>query len=242
MRSVERLTELLHDPRWSLPGWPREQALARIRRAARRQRLNVAAQSAAVAVIAGVTVLAAVPAVMRGDPPSLLHPSHRVPAAGSTRSASYPAALASRPGAVPCPAPAGLQAPGPAMKAKALAALRSLGAGLAYDLPVTGKTVRPTSAGDGASIATGLRTASERMAMIMRILQTAPTSVRYSGPLKAGVGELGAVRQQVAADCGDPVMRSTWVIVSGVPGLSRSLDAELLFLTWRGRVLLYDIQ
>jgi hypothetical protein len=242
MRSEERLSELLHDSRWSLPEWPPDQVLARIRRAARRQRLSVAAQSAAVAVIVGVAVLAAVPSVMRGDPPSGLHPSHGVRPAGSTRTASYPAALGSHLGAVPCPAPAGLEAPGPATPAEALAALRLLGAGLAYELSVTDKTVRPTSAGDGGSIAAGLRTAAGRRTMIGRILRAAPMSVRYSGPLKAGVGELAAVRQQVAADCGDPVMRSTWVIVSGVPGSSRSLDAELLFLTWRGHVLLYDIQ
>jgi len=251
MSSEERLGELLHDPRWSLPGWSREQALARIRRAARQQRLMVAAQSAAVAVIVGASALAAVPAAMRGGflPPwtarraagHSLHPSHRVPPAGSSFTATYPAVLSSAAGAAPCPAPAGLRAPGPATPVAALAVLRLLGAGLAYELSVTDKTVRPTSAGDGGSIPAGERTAAGRRAMILRILRAGPVSVRYSGPLRAGVGELAAVRHQVAADCGDLVMRSTWVVVSGIPG-SRSRDAELLFLTWRGRVLLYDIQ
>lgn len=250
MSYEERLSELLHDPRWSLPGWPREQALARIRRAARRQRLIMACESATVAVIAGASILVAVSAAMHGSLPpwtsrvavagSRFSSSHGVPPIGSSGfpAAIYPAAVnphAGRSAAVPCPAPSGLQAPGPATPAEALAVLRSLGGGVIYELRVTDRTVWPTLADDGGSTAAG------RRAMILRILRAAPSSVRYSGPLRAGVGELAAVRHAVAADCGDLVMRATWVIVSGVPG-SRSRDAELLFLTRRGHVLLYGLQ
>ena len=52
-----RLRELLHDPRWSLPSWP--DAEARVRNAARRQRLR-AARVTAVAGIAAVAAIAAI--------------------------------------------------------------------------------------------------------------------------------------------------------------------------------------
>lgn len=243
MGDEDRLRELLHDPGWSLPGWPRDQALARIRRAARRQRLTIACESIAIALIASATVLSAVTAATHGVlrpwtrkplvAVSRFNPSHGLPPVGSSGfpAAIYPAAVkrhADLGAAMPCPASSGLRAPRPATRAEALSVLRSMRAGLTHELRVTDRTI-------------WLTLADRRRATALRILRAAPSSVRYSGPLRAGVGELAAVRDAVAADCGDPVMRSTWVIVSGVPG-SRSQDAELLFLTRRGHVLLYNVQ
>lgn len=53
-----RLRELFRDPRWSLPPWP--DAEARVRNAARRQRLRAARLTA----VAGITVVAAITAVV----------------------------------------------------------------------------------------------------------------------------------------------------------------------------------
>lgn len=243
MSDEQRLRELLHDPAWSLPRWPPAQALARIRRTARRQRLIMAGKSAAVAVVVGASVLVAVSAAANGALPLWTRrsdaagphrsPPHRVPPVGSSGfpAAIYPAAIsphAGQRGAAPCPAPSGLRAPGPATPARALAVLRSADAGLARQLRVTDRALWP-------------ELASRHRTAILPILRAARSSVRYSGPLRAGIGELAAVRQAITASCGDRVMRATWVIVSGVPGRP-SQDAELLFLTRHSQLLLYQIQ
>jgi len=66
MIDEERLSRLLHDPGWSLPPWPPGQATARIRRAARRQRLLAVCRGAAVTVIAGAVALTAISHVAHG--------------------------------------------------------------------------------------------------------------------------------------------------------------------------------
>jgi hypothetical protein len=251
MSVEERLSELLHDPGWSLPGWPHDQALERIRRAARRQRLIVAMESAAVAVIAGASVLAAVSAV-RGALPwaggSTARGSRisQVPPVGSPGypAAIYPAAVRPQPGqggAALCPSPSGLQAAGRATPVRALRTLRAVRAGLTSEFRAADRSLWPALAQDRAGAAPGWPASAGRGASILRILRAAPSSVRYSGPLRAGVGELAPLRHAMAVGCGAVVMRSTWVIVSGVPG-SRAQDAELLFLTRRGHVLLYGLK
>jgi hypothetical protein len=236
MTHESRLSDLLHDSRWSLPGWPQDQALARIRRAARRQRIVAATLSAGATIVAAGIV--AVPftlpgAASRTVPTPRPVQSLAVPAIGSPGfpASIYPAAVgptaASR-GNLACPGPSGLQAPGPGTPGAALALVRGFGRGFAHELRVTDRAAWP------------LLTASRRAATV-RTLRLTPALLSYSGPLRAGVGELAAVRSAIAADCGRLVMRYTWVIVSG-PARQPSPDAELLFLTRRGHVLLYDIQ
>jgi len=75
-----RLRELLLDPGWSLPPWP--DAQARIRRAARRQRVRAAGVAACTGAIAAVAV--AVPLALSGGGPGTA--AGRVPAAPATAS------------------------------------------------------------------------------------------------------------------------------------------------------------
>ena len=238
MTYQNRLSDLLHDPGWSLPTWPQEQALARIRRAARRQRLVAATLSASAAVV--VAAIVAVPFTLprlaqspRPVPSPRLAPSPVVPAVGSAGFPAniYPAAITphgTASGLGACPAPTGLQPAGLATPAAALAVLHHLDSGLAHQLRLTDRS------------AWLLLTASGRRAATMRALRSGLT-LPYSGPLRAGVGELAAVRRAVTVACGRRVMRSTWVIVSLLRGRP-SGDAELLFLTRRGHLLWYGMQ
>jgi hypothetical protein len=75
-----RLRELLLDPGWSLPPWP--DAEARIRRAARRQRVRTAGLAACTGAIAAAAV--AVPLALSGGGPGTA--PGRVPAAPATAS------------------------------------------------------------------------------------------------------------------------------------------------------------
>lgn len=63
-KAADRLRELLHDPRWSLPSWPDTEE--RVRKTARRQRRRVigVAGSAAVTAIAAI----AIPLTLLGTP------------------------------------------------------------------------------------------------------------------------------------------------------------------------------
>jgi hypothetical protein len=64
MLTEDRLRELLRDPGWSLPAWP--DAQARVRRAARRQRMGLARLGAAVTAV--VTTAAVVPIMLNVSP------------------------------------------------------------------------------------------------------------------------------------------------------------------------------
>jgi hypothetical protein len=237
MTNENRLSDLLRDPGWSLPSWPHDQALTRIRRAARRQRLVAAILGAGSAVV--VAGLIAVPFTLprlasRPVPSPRPVVSAAIPAVGSAGFPAdiYPAPVGPRAAAghvALCPSPAGLQAPGPGIRAAALSVVTGFGRGLRHDLRVTDRAAWPLLTTSGQRLATA------------RTLRSAPPLVSYSGPLQAGVGELAAVRSAVAADCGRRVMRATWVLVAG-PARQPSPDAELLFLTRRGHVLLYNIQ
>jgi hypothetical protein len=73
----DRLRELFRDPRWSLPSWP--DADARVRNAARRQRLRVSG----VAVVAGIAAITAIAALIvltwpRVSSPRTFHPDAAV--------------------------------------------------------------------------------------------------------------------------------------------------------------------
>jgi hypothetical protein len=63
-----RLRELFRDPGWSLPSWP--DAEARIRKAARRQRLKATSAAAAIAVIAAIAIPLTRPAAPRPGGPA----------------------------------------------------------------------------------------------------------------------------------------------------------------------------
>ena len=223
MIDEERLSLLPRDPGWSLPPWPPGQAMARIRRAARRQRLLAVCRGAAVAVIAGAVALAAVSHVAR-VPPARRQARRRSPgraqyhaqALPQVGSSGFPATVYPAPVAVPVPGrPATLACPAPACSFRSRATEppppRSPAcAPWAQDSAAncssrTGRSGRPWRTADGPRRRVPVR--------------AAPSSVRYSGPRRrAGVGELASVRRAVATACGDPVMRATWVIVSGLPG------------------------
>jgi hypothetical protein len=162
MMTEDRLRDLLRDPGWSLPAWP--DAQARVRRAARRQRLTIASVGAA--VVAVVTMAAAVPvAVLRdnpagppggpgpGGPPAAtasrgLIQTLALPAVGARGFSVkiYPAPVQARvltPVLAKCPAPAGLRAPGSNTAAAALTALRRLGHGFTTDLRLSDRALWP---------------------------------------------------------------------------------------------------
>ncbi len=263
MTTEDRVRELLQDPRWSLPVWP--DAQARVRRAARRQRLTVASVGAAVAAF--VTTAAVIPVVLLGrlspggaDPASGTVPSagtFQTPAVGAVGfdAAVYPAAIKmpARKGMTTlCPDPAGLRAFGPKVAAAPLTVLRKLAQvqvsasmrGAATVSPVTGAPRAIIAARQG--LVTSLLLSDRafwpqlpRRSMV--IIQAAQVPVIYSGPLRSYQKAHAPPGQKVqVADisCGSRVAMDTWVIVSGRPA-SPAAEAETFFLNRRGHVLLY---
>ncbi len=245
MTGEDRLRELMRDPGWSLPAWP--DAQARVRRAARRQRLIAAS-----AVAAGALVIAAaalIPVALNGtaSPPAAIgakqktaqasarsSPS-RPPAVPSVGSADFPARIyppAVKPrfatGALSlCPDPAGLEAPGPATPAAARRVLHQLGTGFRKDLRVSDRSVWPLLASSWQHGGIRLFTWPER------------TSVRYSGPLQSSPGVPAAIKHAIVAGCGSRVALATWVIVYGPAG-NPALHSDILFITRRGHMLFYS--
>lgn len=244
MTSEDRLRQLMRDPGWSLPAWPDPQS--RVRRAARRQRLTAAGVWAAVAV----SIVAAVvgPATLLGRDPRVLAGHHQpvrtpltaqpksprpvvFPPVGSTGfpASIYPAATKPRAATHAlrlCPAPAGLEAPGPATAAAASYVLRRLGRGLTSDLRLSDRSAWP------------LLVTSWQSGGFM-VAPAARRSVRYSGPLQPNHGIPAGLRRAIVTECGSGVARATWVIVYG-PARDPALDAVILFLTRRGHMLFYN--
>jgi hypothetical protein len=254
MTGEDRLRQLMRDPRWSLPGWP--DAPARVRRAARRQRLTAIGAAVAAAVIAataawlpfalpgrnsanvatGPTRPAVRPTTVRPTTPSAPAGPRRppVPPVGS---AGFPARIypaAAEPRAVTgllglCPAPAGLEAPGPATPAAARIVLRGLGRGFTNDLRLSDRSAWP------------LLVSNWRPGGVRLFTGSALAAVRYSGPLRPGHAVSANLQRAVAAGCGSRVARSTWVIVYG-PAHEPALDSVVLFVTRRGHMLFYNAE
>ena len=265
MLTEDRLRELLRDPRWSLLAWP--DANARVRKAARRQRMALARLGAAMTAL--LTTASVVPVLLlAAGPGTAFHSTANtwlaagpfalppVGAAGFS-SAIYPAPVEAR--AVTgwlslCPSAAGLQAPdrNMAMAAASRSVLRQLAT------PAGAGTVIQQRAGV-ASTAAALsmkqvfvndlhvsdrsfwkQVASAWGSGIGEAVQAARLPVLYSGPLRAyhPVNGLASPASILAVGCGSQVVRNTWVIVSGHPA-SPARTAETFFLKRSGRVLLY---
>lgn len=241
MTDVDRLRELMHDPGWSLSPWP--DAEQRIRRTARRQRAVTAAVAAALATMLAGAALAASPLLRPGAAPVAGRPPHHVtqrattphpspspspsrqlltPPVGSTGfpAATYPAALRPRQhgsALTLCPAPAGLERPGPATPAAATAVLRELSGGFHADLRVSDRSAWPFLA------------SSWRAGGIRLFAKAASSAPRYSGPLRPGA----ALTHAVLGACGSQVASATWVIITH--------GSRLLFVTRRNHMLFYSL-
>ncbi len=264
MTTEDRVRELLQDPRWSLPAWPDPQA--RVRRAARRQRLSAASVGAAVAAF--VTTAAVIPVVLLGrlSPGGAGPGSGAVPVAGAFQTpavgavgfdaAVYPAAVkAQAPTGVTtlCPDPAGLQAFGHKAAATPLKVLRKLAqVQLSVSMKGAAAAAAPVAGPARAGILTVRQGFTTSLLLSDRafwpqlpkwstvLVQAARVPVIYSGPLRSYPrvhGPPGPARV-VEAGCGSRVAMDTWVIVSGQPA-SPATEAETFFVKRRGHVLLY---
>jgi hypothetical protein len=235
----------MRDPGWSLPAWP--DAQARVRRAARRQRLATAGIAAAFLLVAATAALVplallgpASPPVATGRKPVTAHPSsppppprsRHLPPVGSAGFPAwiYPAAVKPRRAVSAlslCPDAAGLEAPGPATPAAAKIVLHRLGRDFKNDLRVSDRSAWP-------SLASSWQSGGDRLRA-----RAALSSVRYSGPLRSSPGVPAVVKHAIAAGCGRLVARSTWVIVYGPAG-KPAHDAAIFFVTRRGHMLFYS--
>jgi hypothetical protein len=258
MTTEDRLRDLLRDPRWSLPAWPDPHA--RVRRAARRQRLALAGIGAAVTAV--ITAAAVVPIMLLGPGQSTVSPEASsgpapgpfatppVGAVGFT-TAVYPAAVQAQ--VVTrwlrlCPSTSGLQALGRNGAVATLTVLRQAGrpapATVIQGNSPVGAIMRATPA---LSYAKQLRLTDRAFwpqiasgSGVTTLIQAVRAPVLYSGPLRsyhsAGPPGLAGV---VAAGCGSRVVTDTWVIVSG-RAANPARAAETFFLKRRGHVLLYN--
>jgi hypothetical protein len=264
MTTEDRLRELLQDPRWSLPAWPDPQA--RVRRAARRQRLSAASFGAAVAAF--VTTAAVIPVVLLGRlaPGGAGPGSDTVPVAGAFQTpavgavgfdaAVYPAAVkAQSPAGVTtlCPDPAGLQAFGRQVAAAPLKVLHRL-AQVQLSVSMKGAAAAPTAVtgparapvltikqGYAASLPLSDRAFWPQLPKWRTVLvQAARVPVIYSGPLRSYPSVHGppGLARVAEVGCGSRVAMNTWVIVSGRPA-NPATEAETFFVNRRGHVLLY---
>jgi hypothetical protein len=246
MTAEERLRRLMRDPGWSLPAWP--DADARVRRAARRQRLATASIVAAVVLVAATAAL--VPLALPGTASAPVAIGHKhmtahpfpsqsrpprpqvIPPVGSAGFPAmiYPAAVKPRLAISAlslCPDAAGLEAPGPATPAAAKIVLHQLGKGFKSDLRVSDRSAWPL-------LATSWQTGGTRL-----FARAARTSVRYSGPLRSSPDVPAVVKHAIVAGCGRRVALATWVIVYGPAG-KPALDAAIFFVTRRGHMLFFN--
>lgn len=258
----DRLRELLRDPRWSLPAWP--DAQARVRRAARRQRVALARVTAAVTAV--ITTAALVPVLLLSGPGTGFSSAANswptadpfaLPPAGvlGFTAAIYPAPVQARVAArwlALCPSAAGLQTPDQAVAVASQGVLRQLTpviniamvqqrAGAASQLAA--QSLRQAFASDLRLSDRALwpRLASASGSGITEVIQEVRfLPVIYSGPLRSYHPANGrSLASVVAAGCGNHIVRDTWLIISGHPA-SSARAAATLFLKRRGRVLLYN--
>jgi hypothetical protein len=217
-----RLRRLLRDPRWSLPPWL--DAEARVRRAARRQRIWAAGigLGASAAVIAAIVVPLALlpgaqtrpgPSTGPGSSPSASshphprrHPAYSLPPVGAL---GFPVSIYPPPpshkvlNAVGvCPSPSGLRSPGPGIRAAALTVVDSLGRSFRSDLRLSDRVYWQqalTNWREGLGGPSGT------------------VHVLYSGPLESYRSQFGPpdFSPTIRAGCGNRIARDTWMIVEG---------------------------
>jgi hypothetical protein len=245
-QAEDRLRQLLRDDRWSLPAWP--DAEARVRKAARRQRMTAAAAgaiavaAAAAAILVPLTLLATAPSktpAITGPGPTAPHSApprrhYTMPPVGAP---GFPAALYPAPRPHPvvnsighCPAPEGLQPFAATSAAAARGVIPKLGHSFRDDLRLTDRTFWPV-------IASGWQ-ASNRVFTPAR-----PRPILYSGPLESYHSSQGPpdFTRLISVGCGTRLARDTWMIVDG-PRTSPALQSEWLLLTRHGHMLLYYAQ
>jgi len=260
MMTEDRLRELLRDAGWSLPAWP--DAQARVRRAARRQRMALARVTAAVTTV--IATAAVVPVLLLSGPGAGFSSAAdswptadplALPPAGAAgfASAIYPPPVRARAAASwlsLCPSAAGLRTPDQDVAVAAQGVLRQLTppvinfataqqrTGAASQLAA--QSLRQAFAGDLRLSDRALwpRLASAGISGVIQEVRFLP--VLYSGPLRSyhPAERSWSLASVVAAGCGNRIVRDTWLVISGRPA-SPSRAAETLFLNRRGRVLLY---
>jgi hypothetical protein len=212
----ERLRELLRDSSWSLPAWPN--AEARVRRAARRQRIRTAMASAAVAGIVAAVVATLTGFQAPGESPAVPTVALPAPGARGFPVSIYPPALRGHGGFSHCPEPDGLA---PATGTRARAVVASL---------------------DAASITTDLRlTDRAYWQQADHGLLPRGGRVLYSAPLtSAGAdAQIAALSRAVRVSCGDRIARDTWLVITAAPGRPGG-QSEYLLLDRRGHVLVWN--
>jgi hypothetical protein len=218
----ERLRELLRDSSWSLPAWPN--AEARVRRAARRQRIRTAMAGAAVAGIAAAVVATLTGFQAPGESPTVPAVALPAPGARGFPVSIYPPALRAHGGFSHCPDPDGLS---PATGARARTVVATLDA---------------VTRDDAASFTTDLRlTDRAYWQQADRGLLPRGGRVLYSAPLTSTGADarVAALSRAVRVSCGDRTARDTWLVITAAPGRPGG-QSEYLLLDRRGHVLVWN--
>jgi hypothetical protein len=267
MMGEDQVRDLLRDPRWSLPAWP--DAQGRVRRAARRQRLNAASVVAAMAAV--VMTAAVVPVVMldggssgvaadpgrgaAGGSNASFAPSARqfaIPPVGAAGFAVsiYPAARKPRvlTGFLTlCPSPAGLQVPGRNAAAESLAVLRKLQQS-SLKAEISSARVAPAlmvGRNRGQSLTSVLRLSDrafwpQLVSGTGPVVQTATVPVLYSGPLRSYHQATGPPDLARLVATGCGSRLARDTWVIVSGHPARPALAATFFLNRRGHVLLYN--
>ncbi len=240
-----RLRELLHDPGWSLPSWP--DAQARVRKAARRQRLKgTGIAVGAGAAIAAVVVLTTLLTEARpGSSPAVSPSRHSRPGATHTLppvgAADFPANIYPAPQGVPrgkahflgaCPNPAGLQPAGSGSAAAALKVIKNLGRSFGSDLSLSDRSFWPAIESQWQPGGT-------------RVLPSPGQGgpVLFSGPLEFYYQAFRPpdLTSAIQMGCGSRIATGMWMIVTGTAGRPAK-QREFLLLDRHGRMLLWKAQ
>ncbi len=240
-----RLRELLRDPGWSLPSWP--DAQARVRKAARRQRLKgTGVAVGAGAAIAAVVVLMTLLAGNRpGSSPAVSPSRHSRPGATHTLppvgAAGFPANIYPAPQGVPrgkahflgaCPNPAGLQPAGSGSAAAALRVIKNLGRSFGSDLSLSDRSFWPPIQSQWQPGGTRVFPSPGQGMPVL-----------FSGPLDSYYQAFGPPDLTTAIErgCGSRIARDSWMIVTGTVNRPAK-QREFLLLDRHGRMLLWRAQ
>jgi hypothetical protein len=160
------------------------------------------------------------------------HPALALPAAGA---AGFPASISPPPGSHKelnlvglCPSPAGLQPPGPGIRAAAPTVINGLGRSFRSDLRLADRVYWQQTL-------TNCRAGLGDPSRIVHVV--------YSGPVESYHQAFGPpdMSHTILTGCGSRVARDTWTIVTGQvkePGL----QGKCLLLTRRGHVLVWNMQ
>jgi hypothetical protein len=224
----DRLSELLRDPRWSLPPWPA--AEARVRRAARRQRLKAASAAASLSAVVIAAIVAPVILAGGGPRPGSSAARFALPAVGAP---GFPVSIYPPPSVSSglnllgrCPLDSGLQAVVPGTGAEALRVVESLGRSFQSDLRLSDRVYWPQDVSNWKEGSEG---------------KPGPVhDVLYSGPLERHHQPFGPPDEShaIRAGCGSQTAASTWIIITGRKNRP-ALQGEFILINRSGRVLLW---